>query len=60
MKPACKDCQWWDKDPELANNGWCRIEPPRVFKNGVTVWPQTADLEWCAEFSERTEEDADC
>ena len=46
---TCKDCKYWDGDPD--RDGICRQRSPHVFDadSGWAVWPRTAVDDWCGD-----------
>lgn len=59
----CRTCKWWDRIDEDVDEGLCRRHPPTAVVLAVgpgdepgdetieTVWPQTAEGDWCSEFA---------
>ncbi len=51
MKPACKDCRWWDTNRD-GTLGTCRAALPVVVTVGDGgMWPTTDPSDWCARFT---------
>jgi len=36
--------------------GKCRRFPPKVAKNGDTVWPETEKSDWCGKYETKDDE----
>lgn len=55
MKPACKDCHFWERNDEEGNGCCCRFPPVPILhtdeKCARAVWPETEPEDWCGEFS---------
>jgi hypothetical protein len=57
-EPTCSSCFFWDQDDE--GSGTCHARPPTVVAlldskgdlTPVTVFPATAEDEWCGEHQE--------
>jgi hypothetical protein len=41
--PKCKDCIFWEGNPE----GLCRFNPPIRNSIGNSVWPMSSADDWC-------------
>jgi hypothetical protein len=57
--PACKNCKFWEPEPEAKNNfGYCMRYPPTIISPGFDItevinnthFPMTEDGLWCGEY----------
>jgi hypothetical protein len=55
----CIDCRYWHAVPDdraTTIRGQCRAHPPVIQgppHSIVSMWPLTADFDWCGEFAAR-------
>lgn len=54
MKPACKDCKYWEPDSRTKEGmGECRRYAPAPGSAEVIRWRPTHDDEWCGDFVDK-------
>jgi hypothetical protein len=54
---TCARCQYWQR--AIPDQGECHRYPPGVDMKDddqVSMWPFTADTDWCGEFAEAERE----
>ncbi len=59
LSERCENCRWWHERDTMLRTYECRRHPPTAVGDFRRyAWPETDNLDWCGEFSQRAAEEA--